>query len=68
MYPLVRAATITYALAVFIGGYLAVSTLKTLWTTAGQIDQLAAISASGADAASHTLLVFDEIQPSAGAK
>lgn len=66
MFPIIRFAAIAYVLAVFTGGYLAVSALKGLWTEADRFEQLSAAASYGTDTLNNTLLVFDAIEPATG--
>jgi|GEM_PF-2617163 len=61
-----RIATAAYVLSIFVGGYLAVSTLKGLWTEADRFQTIASASEYGAETLDNTLLVFDAIEPAAG--
>jgi hypothetical protein len=60
-----RFVTVAYVLTVIVGGYLAVSSLKNLWSEAERFEQIITVSASGA-VDPHTFLVFDSVQPAAG--
>lgn len=66
MMPIARLAAVAYAVTIFLGGYLAVSTIKGLWTAAGHFEQLAVASTYGEDNLDRTMLVFDEIEPAGG--
>lgn len=66
MFPLVRIAAVAYVLSIFVGGYLAVATLKGIWTEAGRFERLASLSEAGANELDRTLLTFDSITPSSG--
>lgn len=66
MFTIQRFAVIAYALTVFMGGYLAVATLKNLWTSADNFENLASATSYGEDTLNHTLLVFDAVEPAAG--
>jgi hypothetical protein len=67
MFSLTRFAGLAYILIIFLGGYLAVSTLSGLWHQAASFERLATLSAQSTDALNDTLLVFDAIEPTAGA-
>lgn len=65
MFVVERFLTLGYVLAIVLGGYFAVSSLKSLWTQASRFEQLASISNARVEVP-HTLLVYDSIEPSTG--
>ncbi len=51
-----------FLLLVFSGGYLAVSSMRSLWHQASKLESIASLNGGG----SYKTLEFDKVEPSAG--
>ncbi|NBX66139.1 MAG: hypothetical protein EBQ96_03990 [Proteobacteria bacterium] len=67
MFSIERLIMFGYLLSVLTGSYLAVSTLRQLYSEARQLEQLATLEAQDIqDMKDRKLLVFDAIEPASG--
>lgn len=65
MFTLERLMMMAYMLCIVTGSYMAVSTLKSLYSEARQLEMLASINL---DSDTHKVLVFDAIEPAVGGR